>query len=411
MAHDPGPQKGTHDPSISETLLAMDVLDTIRRDDRLRDFALAEGDRREALIARLRQTYAAQGDVVSDEVIERAISKMNEARYVHVEKLKGVGSVLWGLYIDRKFHARRVIFAASACVFLATVSSYGYDRLVTQPRLERQREIELQLDTVLPRDLKSAVDYAMSYAERLDDKAAIARVEERRTKVETSILAKDLVSARNGIDLIRAVGEELLHREEAAAKAVAEARRLEEQAREKAATAARLVPKVETMTSGILAEISDAKARAALGELAAQMTEAAVEGNEASFEERYERFKSYAGYIRSPYTIQIVSRNGIQTGFSRTHDESGNKTWYLVVEAISPTGVAYPLEISDRLLNGRKKLTATWAVRVSKPALDAVRLDKQDGVLDNNVAGVKPAGKLDIDWKIDAFDGQTINTW
>nr|WP_250808220.1 DUF6384 family protein [Neorhizobium tomejilense] len=411
MAHDPGPLRGKHDPSLSDTILAMDIADTIRRDERLRDFEMADGDRREAFIVRLREAYAAQGDVVSDEVLNKAIAKMNEDRYVHRQVVTGLSGLLWGAYIKRASHARKALFASVAATVVTLGAVAGYDQFVTKPRLENERKFALQVEEILPRDLKAAVEYARSYADRLDDKAAISRIEERKFSVETALVAKDVAAARNGIALIHAVGEELLHREEAAAKVAAEAKRREYEEKRKAETSARLIPQVATMTSSLLAEVKDAKAKAALSEISAQMMEAAIEGSESAFQARYDRFKSFAGYIRSPYTIQIVSRNGIQTGFARKHDQTGNKTWYLVVEAISPTGVAYPLEITDKLVSGPKKSTTVWAVRVSESAINSVKRDKQDGVLDNNIAGAKPAGTLDIDWKIDAYDGQTLNTW
>lgn len=398
-------------PSLSDTILAMDIADTIRHDDRLREFEFADGDRRNAMKERLRQAYAAQGDTVSDDILDRAIEKMNEARYVHNEGVSGSARLFWTAYVRRTAYARRAALSVLVAGAIVGGGVFGYDQFVTKPRIEAERQLALQLGEVIPRDLTAAVTYARGFARRLEDQAALGRIDERKSAVETALLTKDVAAAREGVRLIHAVGDELKHREDAEAKALAAAERDREEIKRKAEVSARLLPQLEAVTSGPLSEVKDAKAKAALSDIVAQMRDAANDGNEPGYQRAYERFKSFAGYIRSPYKIQIVNRNGVQTGFARTNDRSGAKTWYLVVEAVSPTGVAYPLEIKDRI-TGSMRTTATWAIRVSENVIRAVKRDKEeDGVLDRNIAGSKAAGTLDIVWTMDAFDGQTLNTW
>lgn len=392
-------------PSLSETILAMDIADTIRHDDRLREFEMADGDRRKAMMERLRQAYAAQGDIVSDDVLERAIAKMHEDRYVHRQQVRGLSGLLWKSYIRRGAYSLRAAMAAAVVVSLF----FGYDQFVAKPQIEAERRLAMEIGEIIPRDLAASVTYAKGFAARLGDEAALARIDARASAVETALLAKDIKAARSGIGLITAVGDELKHREEAQAQAAAQAEREKLELQRRAEVSARLLPQLAKVTAGPLAEVKDAKAKAALFDISVRMRDAANDGDEGAYNEAYDRFKSFAGYIRSPYKLQIVNRSGMQTGFAR--QINGTKTWYIVVEAVSPSGVPYPLEIKDRIM-GTTKTTATWAIRVSESVIHAVKRDKEDdGILDRNIAGTKAADTLDIVWNFDAFDGQTLNTW
>jgi hypothetical protein len=141
------------------------------------------------------------------------------------------------------------------------------------------------------------------------------------------------------------------------------------------------------------------------------MRDAALRGDLKSYESVAERFKSYSGYILTPYKMQIVDRPGISAGVELTDKETGVPAWYLIVEAVSPSGVVKPLEIKDR----NRKPTRTvslWGIRVTKEAFLRLKADKKaDGVLDDNIAGEKPAGTLQVNWGVDDVNGQTINYW
>lgn len=393
--------------SLSETILAMDVVDTIRHDDRMREFELADEDRQKAAIERLRNAYAAQGDVVTDDVLKRALSKLNEDRFIHKAMALGPKRLFWKAFVRRGHIARNTAIALAATVVVCAGWSWGYDQFITQPRLATERRLEaerklevertleaerklvMQIDEVIPRDLAAAVEYAEGFAKRLGDEAVIGRIAKQRSDVEVALLAKDVAAAESGIDALREVGKELKRREDAG----------------------HLVADAEALTAGPIASISNAKARAALNDIASHLREIALQGDEVGFRRTAARFKSFFGYILNDYTIQIVDRPGIQTGFARQNDQSGTKTWYLVVEAISPSGTAYPLEIKDGLV-GKTKATSIWAIHVPIGTFEAIRDEKKkNGVIKNRIAGIKPAGTLEVVWKINAFDGETLNTW
>ena len=58
-------------PALDETMLAMDVVDTIRHADRLVERELSGEDRQQRLRERLREIYKSQGIEVADHVLDQ----------------------------------------------------------------------------------------------------------------------------------------------------------------------------------------------------------------------------------------------------------------------------------------------------------------------------------------------------
>jgi hypothetical protein len=375
--------------TLSETLLAMDITDTIRRDDRMREFEMTDGDRRDAAIERLRKAYEAQGDVVPDHVLNRAITQMNEARFVHKAMAAGPRRILWTAFARRGRYGRSLAASVAAIAVAYGSWTLGYDQFVTKPRLEAERRLAVQIEEVIPRNLASTVEYAEGFAKRLGDEAAISRIASQRSSVEAALAAREAVEAERGIQVIRAVGLELKHREDGV----------------------RLVAEADTVTAGPISKVSDREARDALVDIASQMRDAAMRGDLNAYGEVLERFKSLSGYILTPYKIQVVDRPRVSAGVELTDKESNAPAWYVIVEAVSPSGVVKALEIKDR----NRKPTRTvpvWGIRVTKEAYLKLKMDKKsDGVIDDNIAGVKQAGTLQINWYLDDVKGQTINYW
>lgn len=68
-------------PKLDDLMLAMDVVDTLRHDQRLveREFSAAASD--EAMIERLREVYKGQGIEVPDRVLEQGVKALKEKRF------------------------------------------------------------------------------------------------------------------------------------------------------------------------------------------------------------------------------------------------------------------------------------------------------------------------------------------
>ena len=75
---------GGHDrPPLDDIMLAMDVVDTLRRRERLVHKELDEAGRAADLKERLRRIYAQQGMEVPDHVIEAGVAALKEERFTY----------------------------------------------------------------------------------------------------------------------------------------------------------------------------------------------------------------------------------------------------------------------------------------------------------------------------------------
>ncbi|WP_295383936.1 DUF6384 family protein [uncultured Thiodictyon sp.] len=88
-------------PPLDEIMLAMDVVDTLRRRERLAKTELDDLGRAEDLVARLRTIYAEQGLEVPDRVIEQGVAALKEERFTYRPPPDTLGTRLALLYVRR----------------------------------------------------------------------------------------------------------------------------------------------------------------------------------------------------------------------------------------------------------------------------------------------------------------------
>jgi hypothetical protein len=86
---------------LDEVMLAMDVVDTLRRRERLVTTALDDLDRKEDLKERLRKIYAAQGIDVPDHVIEQGVAALEEGRFTYSPPPRSLATRLARIYVNR----------------------------------------------------------------------------------------------------------------------------------------------------------------------------------------------------------------------------------------------------------------------------------------------------------------------
>ena len=88
-------------PPLDDVMLAMDVVDTLRRRERLAKNELDDQGREEDLKERLRRIYAEQGLEVPDRVIEQGVAALKEGRFTYQPPPDSFGTRLARLYIRR----------------------------------------------------------------------------------------------------------------------------------------------------------------------------------------------------------------------------------------------------------------------------------------------------------------------
>ena len=169
-------------PKLDDLMLAMDVVDTLRHDQRVVERELSASLSDEALIERLREIYKGQGIEVSDQVLQEGVKALREKRFSYKPPAPGLARSLALMWIDR---ARYGAILAGVLAILAIIGA-GHYFLVTQPQEEARAREQQELTVTLPKSLdddfaevmrESKVEQANKAAAQIlsDGKAALAR--------------------------------------------------------------------------------------------------------------------------------------------------------------------------------------------------------------------------------------------
>jgi hypothetical protein len=109
-------------------------------------------------------------------------------------------------------------------------------------------------------------------------------------------------------------------------------------------------------------------------------------------------------------TIRVVDRPDVITGTARKFDQTGNKRYYLIMEAVNRAGIAQQRLIYNQETK-KTELVPYWGQEVAEATFRKVAADKKiDGIVDDRDFGRKPAGTY-----TPIFDrpvlGGTITRW
>lgn len=86
---------------LEDLMVAMDVVDTLRHRDLIVDRELDAEGRRQRLLVRLREIYAAQGIEVTDEALAAGVDALEEDRFSYTPTAGGFSAKLARLYVSR----------------------------------------------------------------------------------------------------------------------------------------------------------------------------------------------------------------------------------------------------------------------------------------------------------------------
>lgn len=138
---------------------------------------------------------------------------------------------------------------------------------------------------------------------------------------------------------------------------------------------------------------------------------AAAEGNRAGAEKAIADLTALRDQLRLDYKLTVVNRDGERSGFWTFPEINTEATnYYLVVEALGSDSKPISLPILNEE-NGQTETVATWGIRVPENVYRAVAADKQDnGIIDQNVVGIKQYGFLDVDYVMPVIGG-TVTRW
>lgn len=115
--------------------------------------------------------------------------------------------------------------------------------------------------------------------------------------------------------------------------------------------------------------------------------------------------------LSAEYRLRIVSEPGQLTGlWRRPPGFWTQRSYYLIVEPVAPDRRKISLPIRDEV-TGETKSVSQFGVRVPEETYEAVARDKRDdGIVQQNIFGVKARGKLEVDYRM-PFAGGTITSW
>ncbi|NCC28897.1 MAG: hypothetical protein EOM22_12340 [Gammaproteobacteria bacterium] len=106
---------------LDEVMLAMDVVDTLRRRERLVKTELDDLGREEDLKERLRKIYTAQGIDVPDHVIEQGVAALEEGRFTYAPPPRSLATRLARIYVNRGNWGRWVGWILGIMVLAAVI--------------------------------------------------------------------------------------------------------------------------------------------------------------------------------------------------------------------------------------------------------------------------------------------------
>jgi hypothetical protein len=117
---------GYERPPLDDVMLAMDVVDTLRRRERLVERELDEIGREEDLKQRLQRIYAQQGIDVPDHVIEQGVAALKEDRFTYKPVSSGLGRRLALWYVGRADWGKWVGGGVAAALLAAAGSYFAF---------------------------------------------------------------------------------------------------------------------------------------------------------------------------------------------------------------------------------------------------------------------------------------------
>lgn len=146
--------------TLDELMMAMDVVDTLRHQEKLVQAELGQTVRDEDLKRRLRELYESQGLTVTDAILDQGIRALKESRFTYQPPKPS-----WSLTLAKVWVRRTVVGTWSAAALAALGLGWGtyYFGFVSPQRAEAERT-QIELSTTIPRELEDTYVRAVNLA-------------------------------------------------------------------------------------------------------------------------------------------------------------------------------------------------------------------------------------------------------
>ena len=177
---------------LEDIMVAMDVVDTLRHDQRLAERELDQEGRRARLLLRLKDLYASQGIEVPDQVLQEGIEALEQERFKYTPTTESWQTKLARVWVGRGRWGKPI-------GFLAVIASIFYGIYFTTdvlPIMSLRSELPEQLDSSMASIINEAKNSEV--IEGAQQLAASARLALQQDKLdEAQSLIHDLHSIEN----------------------------------------------------------------------------------------------------------------------------------------------------------------------------------------------------------------------
>ena len=413
---------------LNEVMLAMDVVDTLRHQQSLVDRELGTDDHDRALIAKVRKIYADQGLEVSDEVVAAGVKALREERFAYTPPKKSFQLTLARLYVNRGRWAKRGALLLAALLVVYLVYNFAVVAPQKRSRQKAAQAINLRID-----QQQDQISVAKERLARLNQSLVEAK---KAGSTKASVAARGLVdqaqrdisAAREKVQALEKLGiKTRVDGNQLAANGATVTARLDERKElisalgvhldnaEKAATALdelKILPeKLIGQRDRILSEARQKDAELQAQKLYNDALAALGRGDVAAAQNGYALLQQLYDRLVQEYQLRIVSREGVRSGVWRVAQNNPNaRNYYVVVEAVTADGKRLELPITSEE-DGKTHTVKQWGLRVQESVFEQIKRDKMDdGIINNNVFGIKKRGSLQPRYLIPTTGG-AIAQW
>jgi len=423
---------------LDEVMLAMDIVDTIRRRERMVQRELDAEGREIDLKERLRKIYAAQGIDIPDHVLEQGVAAIKEDRFVYTPAAPGFPRTLATLYVTRNAWGKWLLGAIAAVMIAAA----GYYAAVVAPaarlpgRIEalhaqiagitEDAEARTQAGQIREAGLaaarrgerdqaRSAIASLEALHQRLEQIAVLRRVEGQRIETLHAQIAGIIedAEARTQAGQIRDAGLAAVQRGDAgkARAAVASLEALHQRLEQMDAVRRVEGQRIETLHAQIAEIAQEPEARTQAGQIREAGLAAVQRGDAGNARAAVASLEELLGLLEQDYTLRVVNRPGEYSGVYRIPDLNEQaRNYYVIVEAIDSRGNVLTVPILSEETGATERVKA-WGLRVDEDVFNAVANDmKDDGIIQNNRFGEKKRGRLTADYTMPTT-GAAITAW
>jgi hypothetical protein len=134
-------------------------------------------------------------------------------------------------------------------------------------------------------------------------------------------------------------------------------------------------------------------------------------GDVAAAQNGYALLQQLYDQLVQEYQLRIVSREGVRSGIWRIPKNNPNaRNYYIIVEAVTSDGKRLAVPITSEE-DGKTQSVRQWGLRVKASVFEQIKRDKMDdGIINNNVFGIKNRGWLQPQYLIPTTGG-AITQW